>query len=399
MSNIKTNANKDVERSGFQSERTFGKTMMKTGAFIKNKSEKSLIKNGSLVHSPPTSTNFRQRFLNKEMPNSQEVKEVAAKTIKPIGKTSIYAGNIIRETGTVSRSIDESLDGTDTSGGINFVKKNTERIERKVAFKTAKLGSQKGLEYTKQGTKSVYHKLDSTLASRSKTYNSFKSTTNKAYQSLKSVKPAMKKVLINSVKQSLKMTKAMLAKLVLPMLSSAGAVISVLVICVILGAGSGSSITPVEGEPNFTNTEAWITENPYSQAGFYGQCTWFAWGRFYEIYGYSPGFLGDGNQCVWQLLETHPDKFVFSKTPIPGAVGSSDFNHNHVFIVTDVKGDMITIQDGNMNGVTDTWEVAITDWRKATFSAEQLQSFLGDIVYANPLVRESEENVEWKNSF
>ena len=30
--------------------------------------------------------------------------------------------------------------------------------------------------------------------------------------------------------------------------------------------------------PNFNNLEAWVTRNPYAQAGLYGQCTWFAWG-------------------------------------------------------------------------------------------------------------------------
>lgn len=31
--------------------------------------------------------------------------------------------------------------------------------------------------------------------------------------------------------------------------------------------------------PNFNNLEAWVTKNPYAQAGLYGQCTWFAWGK------------------------------------------------------------------------------------------------------------------------
>ena len=29
--------------------------------------------------------------------------------------------------------------------------------------------------------------------------------------------------------------------------------------------------------PNFNNLEAWVTRNPYAQAGLYGQCTWFTW--------------------------------------------------------------------------------------------------------------------------
>ena len=63
----------------------------------------------------------------------------------------------------------------------------------------------------------------------------------------------------------------------------------------------------------FENMKAWGMNNYYSQFGLYGQCTWFAWGRFYELYGYSPGFTGDGTQCVDQLVAAHPDKFVKSK--------------------------------------------------------------------------------------
>ena len=50
--------------------------------------------------------------------------------------------------------------------------------------------------------------------------------------------------------------------------------------------------------PNFDNYDAWVNINPYAQAKLYGQCTWFGWGRFYELYGYSPGFIGDGWKCV-----------------------------------------------------------------------------------------------------
>ena len=67
--------------------------------------------------------------------------------------------------------------------------------------------------------------------------------------------------------------------------------------------------------PNFNNLEAWVTKNPYAQASLYGQCTWFAWGRFYELYRYDPSFRGNGWDCVDQLLATHPDKFERSTTP------------------------------------------------------------------------------------
>lgn len=74
--------------------------------------------------------------------------------------------------------------------------------------------------------------------------------------------------------------------------------------------------------PNFYNMEAWATKNPYAKTGLYGQCTWFAWGRFCELYGYDPGFTGNGWNCVDELLKAHPDKFERSTTPKAGAVFS-----------------------------------------------------------------------------
>lgn len=147
---------------------------------------------------------------------------------------------------------------------------------------------------------------------------------------------------------------------------------------------TGCSFGSIAGDPNFGNLDAWITKNPYAQAGLYGQCTWFAWGRFYEIYGYSPGFSGNGYACVAQLLATHPDKFEFSLMPKVGAVGSSDVSHNHVWIVVGVDGDLITVQEGNLNGITDSFEVAKSDWHTTTYTLSQLKTYYGNVCFANP---------------
>lgn len=141
--------------------------------------------------------------------------------------------------------------------------------------------------------------------------------------------------------------------------------------------------------PNFNDTELWVEKNPYKCKG---QCTWFAWGRFYEIYGFSGGFLGNGYQCVSELLRAHPDKFEFALKPKAGALGSSDKEHNHVWIVTEVKGDLITIQEGNLgaeNGgnpavMCDSFEYSKKDWRTITYTLDQLKSKYGNIVFANP---------------
>lgn len=146
-----------------------------------------------------------------------------------------------------------------------------------------------------------------------------------------------------------------------------------------VGLGFGN----IRGEPNFENMKAWGMNNYYSQFGLYGQCTWFAWGRFYEIYGYSPGFTGDGTQCVDQLVAEHPDKFVKSNTPKAGAVFSG-IGHNHVGIVIAWDGTNITIQEGNLDGRTNTFQEAKTDWQTKTYTLAQLNSIYKGVVFGNP---------------
>lgn len=135
--------------------------------------------------------------------------------------------------------------------------------------------------------------------------------------------------------------------------------------------------------PNFNNLEAWATKNPYAQAGLYGQCTWFAWGRFYELYGYDPGFRGNGWDCVDQLLATHPDKFERSTIPKSGSVFSG-IGRNHVGIVINWDGTTLTIQDGNYDGITNTFEDAKADWKTVTYSLDEFRQRMKGVVFANP---------------
>lgn len=140
--------------------------------------------------------------------------------------------------------------------------------------------------------------------------------------------------------------------------------------------------------PNFDNYEAWVSENPYANVGLYGQCTWFAWGRFYEIYGYSPGFTGNGNQCARQLLNAHGDKFYESTTPVPGAVFSQGigerYGHVGIVLAVDEANDTITYQDGNYNGQTDSFSGAQSDWRTQTVSLSEFCSKRGGAIFACP---------------
>lgn len=149
---------------------------------------------------------------------------------------------------------------------------------------------------------------------------------------------------------------------------------------------NGGGLTQDKMYPNFDKTDAWVEKNPYAMSGYTGQCTWFAWGRFYEIYGYDPGFRGDGYQCAGQLLATHPDKFYKSDTPVPGAVFSTNgVTRNHVGIIIAVDGDNITVQDGNYNGSSDSFAVAQNDWGTWTTTLSEFQAkYGGGVIFANP---------------
>lgn len=140
--------------------------------------------------------------------------------------------------------------------------------------------------------------------------------------------------------------------------------------------------------PDFNNKDAWVSQNPYSSVGLYGQCTWFAWGRFYEIYGYSPGFAGNGNQCARQLIKAHGDKFYESTTPVAGAVfsqGSGEkYGHVGIVLAVDEENDTITIQDGNYNGKTDSFAVAQSDWGTKTLSLSEFCAKRGGAIFACP---------------
>lgn len=149
--------------------------------------------------------------------------------------------------------------------------------------------------------------------------------------------------------------------------------------------------------PDFSNTEAYVNSH-YGKKQLFGQCTWFASGRFYELYGYSPDFTGDGYMCVGQLLQAHSDNFYESDTAVVGAVGSSDYWHNHVWIVVgvDEDGSGITIQEGNLDGITNNWTVGCSDWREKHYTYEELKANFGKVVFANPYKTPVEADAEAK---
>lgn len=90
--------------------------------------------------------------------------------------------------------------------------------------------------------------------------------------------------------------------------------------------------------------------------------------------------------CVDQLLAKHSDKFYRSNTPVVGAIGSSDFWHNHVWIVVgvDEDGSGLTVQEGNIDQITNGWTTGCSDWREKHYTFEELHANFGDYEFANP---------------
>ena len=160
----------------------------------------------------------------------------------------------------------------------------------------------------------------------------------------------------------------------------AGSVIIVnIVICSSFGTGGGGALD----QPNFFNLDAYVLKNPYAQSGLYGQCIWFAWGRFYELYGYSPGFTDDEWHCAEQLVAAHLDKWEPYDTPIDLCVFSG-VGFNHVGIVLYYHNGILTIQPGNMDGETNTFEDATKDWCEMQISLEDIQERYDGVIFAVP---------------
>ena len=140
--------------------------------------------------------------------------------------------------------------------------------------------------------------------------------------------------------------------------------------------------------PDYSNGAAWRKSvSPYNSPTLWGQCTWFAWGRFYELYGFSPRFSGNGYECVKQLLSAHGDKFELSEKPAAGAVFSSDAAHNHVGIVLDYDEatDTLLIQEGNLDGRSnEIWAEAISDYRTIKLNSREIRMLYGNVTYAVP---------------
>ncbi len=136
-------------------------------------------------------------------------------------------------------------------------------------------------------------------------------------------------------------------------------------------------------KPDFSNMSAYGFKNPYTSS-WVGQCTWYTWGRFVEVYGYDPGFTGCGYECAVQLVLSHPDAWTLSDTPVVGSIFSADSAHNHVGMIVGIEDNLYIVQEGNLNGRNDSWDEVETDCWTQTYTMAELKSCYGNVVFANP---------------
>ena len=145
--------------------------------------------------------------------------------------------------------------------------------------------------------------------------------------------------------------------------------------------------------PDFSNKAAWRHPTEGGTNRFaYGQCTWFAYGVFYQLYGKAPnGCAGNGASWVNQFSMPGWSK---SRSPTPGsmcsAVSLAGHRYGTVAIVLKVvNDDTMYILHGNSNAnlVEDPWSVAIKDWSVQKVSTKSYTYRDGNSaawVFANP---------------
>ena len=133
---------------------------------------------------------------------------------------------------------------------------------------------------------------------------------------------------------------------------------------------------------NYTRFE--YAENPF----MIGQCTWFAWSRFYQIYGFDSGARGNGKTNALEIVRAHEDLFELSSTPAAGAVFSMEENtlypeYGHTGFVEAYDGEHVWISEGNVKFGQDEGNIWIHKVKWDEFKAQ-----FPDVVFAVPKVNE-----------
>lgn len=121
--------------------------------------------------------------------------------------------------------------------------------------------------------------------------------------------------------------------------------------------------------------------NPFAMP----QCTYYAWSRFYQVYGFSSGAFGNGKDNAREIVAAHPDKFTLSNMPSGGAVFSAQANtlypeFGHVGFVEAFDSTNLWISEGNYT--LSNGDYGYIHIYRTTFQA--FKSMYPDVVFAVP---------------
>ncbi|CRH84600.1 CHAP domain [Chlamydia trachomatis] len=123
-----------------------------------------------------------------------------------------------------------------------------------------------------------------------------------------------------------------------------------------------------------------VSGNPFSMP----QCTYFAWSRFYQVYGFDSGARGNGKTNAMEIVQAHPDQFQLSSTPAGGAVFSCELNtlypeYGHVGFVEAYDGQNVWLSEGNYRVGNTDGNIYIHKMSWDSFKAQY-----PDVVFAVP---------------
>lgn len=116
----------------------------------------------------------------------------------------------------------------------------------------------------------------------------------------------------------------------------------------IIGSASSTSgyIPNGNNQSPSLSSDAYTTLNPFAQSGYTGQCTWYVWGRVYELYKIKLPFLHDAR--TWSTEAATTAGYTVSDTPKSGCIAVWDGGKaGHVAFVENVSGDNVTITEAN----------------------------------------------------
>lgn len=111
--------------------------------------------------------------------------------------------------------------------------------------------------------------------------------------------------------------------------------------------------------PNLYSSSYNNAKNPFAQNNYYGQCTWYAWGRANEVTGKDVPCRGDAR--TWYSTARN-NGYSVGSTPRANSIAVwSNGTYGHVAYVESVNGDTVTITESNWDKVTYSKQYTIDD--------------------------------------